>query len=100
MNASTEPQFVFGFSVYESFESAEVARTGVANMPGRKETLLGGHAVMAVGYDDKSGRFLVRNSWGARWGQEGCFTMPYEYLLEENLSADFWTVRLVETDQA
>lgn len=87
--------FVFGFTVYESFESAEVAKTGIAPMPGLKEQALGGHAVLAVGYDDAAQRFIVRNSWGSGWGQAGYFTLPYAYLGEANLSDDFWTVRLI-----
>ncbi len=87
--------FVFGFSVYSGFESAEVARTGVANLPGSDEDLLGGHAVAAVGYDDASQRFIVRNSWGTGWGQAGYFTLPYAYLTQRNLSSDFWTLRTV-----
>ena len=74
--------FVFGFSVYESFESQAVARTGVVPMPAPSETLLGGHAVLAVGYDDATQRFIVRNSWGPKWGMRGYFTMPYDYLLD------------------
>ena len=89
--------FVFGFSVYANFESAEVARTGDLSMPGASEQLLGGHAVLAVGYDDAIGRFIVRNSWGDGWGKAGYFTMPYAYLTQRNLSADFWTIRMVET---
>ncbi len=88
--------FVFGFSVYESFESAEVTKTGVVELPAGNEHLLGGHAVLAVGYDDKQQRFIVRNSWGTDWGKNGHFTMPYAYLTDQQLSADFWTVRLVE----
>jgi C1A family cysteine protease len=88
--------FVFGFSVYESFESAAVARSGVVPLPSPRESLLGGHAVLAVGYDDASARFVLRNSWGGAWGQAGYGTIPYEYLLNANLSDDFWTVRLVE----
>lgn len=87
--------FIFGFSVYESFESDAVAASGVAPMPGPGERLLGGHAVLAVGYDDAAQRFLVRNSWGNGWGQAGYFTMPYAYLTERNLSSDFWTLRSV-----
>ena len=83
--------FVFGFTVYESFESPVVKRTGVANMPKKGESVLGGHAVLAVGYNLKEKRFLVRNSWGKQWGKEGYFTMPFEYL--ETLAADFWTIR-------
>ncbi len=85
--------FVFGFTVYESFESPEVARTGILNMPQPGERVLGGHAVLAVGYNDANNRFLVRNSWGTAWGQNGYFTMPYEYLSDRNLSDDLWTVR-------
>ena len=88
--------FVFGFTVYEAFESATVAKTGKLNLPKPKEKVLGGHAVMAVGYDDASKRFLVRNSWGADWGLQGYFTMPYGYLDDRNLSDDFWTLRVLE----
>lgn len=86
--------FVFGFTVYESFESDQVARTGVVPMPAAAEKVLGGHAVLAVGYDDTAQRFIVRNSWGRRWGIAGYFTMPYAYLADDNLAADFWTIRV------
>jgi C1A family cysteine protease len=85
--------FVFGFSVYESFESTKVAQSGVLNMPKPEERQLGGHAVCAVGYDDKAKRLLVRNSWGPAWGKKGYFTMPYDYVANRDLSDDFWTVR-------
>jgi C1A family cysteine protease len=85
--------FVFGFTVYESFESATVARTGVLNLPKKSERVIGGHAVCAVGYDDTSRRFIVRNSWGTDWGKKGYFTMPYAYLANRNLSDDFWMMR-------
>jgi C1A family cysteine protease len=88
--------FVFGFSVYESFESPAVTRTGKVPMPGSGEVLLGGHAVMAVGYNDASQRFAVRNSWGEDWGRKGYCTMPYAYLTDPDLAADFWTIRMVE----
>jgi len=88
--------FVFGFTVYESFESQQVAKTGVVDMPRKSESVLGGHAVLAVGYDDTSKRFTVRNSWGTNWGMKGYFTMPYAYLADRNLSDDFWTIRRVE----
>jgi C1A family cysteine protease len=88
--------FVFGFAVYESFMSSIVARTGRAPMPGPKERQLGGHAVAAVGYDDAKQWFIVRNSWGPKWGSQGYFTLPYAYLVDENLSDDFWTIRVVE----
>lgn len=87
---------VFGFAVYESFESEAVAKTGNAPMPGSAERSLGGHAVMAVGYDDSKQIFRVMNSWGPGWGQKGFFTLPYAYLASNELASDFWTLRLVE----
>ena len=83
--------FVFGFTVYESFESERVTKTGKVSMPRKGETALGGHAVMAVGYNQNDMRFLVRNSWGRDWGMDGYCTMPFAYL--ETLADDFWTVR-------
>ncbi len=88
--------FIFGFTVYESFESQEVASTGHLGMPQTNEKQLGGHAVLAVGYEDSSQTFIVRNSWGTDWGIQGYFTMPYPYLLQGTLASDFWTIRSVE----
>lgn len=87
--------FVFGFVVYESFESQEVASSGQAPMPQAGEKQLGGHAVLAVGYDESEQRFIVRNSWGPNWGMSGYFTLPYPYVLQGTLSSDFWTIRSV-----
>lgn len=84
--------FVFGFTVYEGFSSATVKRSGVLKMPSKREGVLGGHAVMAVGYDKGTERFIVRNSWGKDWGKDGYFTMPMEYL--ETLADDFWTIKV------
>src|ERR1043166_9417180 len=80
--------FVFGFTVYESFESQEIAKSGVVNLPTAKEKVVGGHAVMGAGYNDSTKRFLIRNSWGTDWGKKGYFTMPYTYLGDRNLADD------------
>lgn len=89
---------VFGFSVFESFESAEVARTGVVPIPRPTEQMLGGHAVALVGYDDARRAFLVRNSWGAKWGMAGYCWMPYAMVLDSAHAADFWTINWVAKD--
>jgi C1A family cysteine protease/GH25 family lysozyme M1 (1,4-beta-N-acetylmuramidase) len=88
--------FVFGFTVFPSFESDDVALNGGnVPMPGSDEQTIGGHAVMAVGYDDEKRVFIVRNSWGPTWGDAGYCYMPYAYLLDDNLSDDFWVIRTV-----
>ncbi len=86
---------VFGFAVYESFESADVRVTGNVPMPGRDEKMLGGHAVVLVGYNDRTNYFIVRNSWGAQWGIGGYCRMPYEFVLHPEISADFWQISMV-----
>lgn len=91
----THSPVIFGFTVYSAFESSQVAQTGRLNLPGPHEEVLGGHAVLAVGYDDDAQRFIVRNSWSADWGQDGYFTMPYAYILNPQLASDFWTIRRV-----
>jgi C1A family cysteine protease len=88
--------FVFGFSVYASFESTKVSRDGHAPMPRAGEELLGGHAVLGVGYDEQRQWFVCRNSWGPKWGMSGYFTLPYPYLVQPSLASDFWTIRSVE----
>jgi C1A family cysteine protease len=85
--------FVFGFTVYDYFESAEMEKTGILKMPTANESVLGGHAVCAVGYDPAKKLFLVRNSWGTSWGQQGYFWMPFDYMTNRDLSDDFWTIR-------
>lgn len=80
-----------GFTVYESFEGDEVASTGIVPMPGHHEDVMGGHAVLVVGYDNSQSMFIVRNSWGNAWGQNGTFLMPYAYLTNRRLASDFWS---------
>ena len=92
--------FVFGFTVYESFEGPDTAKTGIVAMPGSTEKAIGGHAVLAVGYDDSKQMFIVRNSWGPNWGLGGYFMIPYAYLTDTNLANDFWTIKLVEAPPA
>lgn len=86
---------VFGFTVYNSFETPQVAQTGDVPMPSGTDSPIGGHAVLAVGYDDEDQLFICRNSWGPGWGDAGYFYMHYSYLLDNNLSSDFWKISLV-----
>jgi C1A family cysteine protease len=86
--------FTFGFVVYPSFFQGDT--NGMVPMPAN-ETTIGGHAVLAVGYNDLNQRFIIRNSWGAAKGDQGYYYMPYQCLTNLSLSDDFWTVRLVTT---
>ena len=86
---------VIGFTVYSSFESATVARTGIMPYPNvNKEQLLGGHAVLLVGYDKVSNVYIARNSWGTSWGKGGYFYMPYQVIQNSSMSSDFWAIEL------
>lgn len=84
-----------GFSVYESFESATTARTGIVTLPEPGEQFMGGHAVVVCGYGQKPGYYLLRNSWGPEWGVGGYFYFPAAYLANPSLAADFWTLERV-----
>ncbi len=93
---------VFGFTVYQSIQTSEVAKTGCIPFPDAREKILGGHAIVAVGYDDKKkipsafgrgtvGALLIRNSWGEGWGEAGYGWLPYEYVLQ-GLAVDWWSI--------
>jgi C1A family cysteine protease len=92
---------MFGFTVYSSISQAE--KDGKIPYPSKGERIEGGHAVVAVGYDDgmkikngtdgrqTAGAILIRNSWGTGWGNEGYGWLPYEYVLK-GLAEDWWTL--------
>ena len=92
---------MFGFTVYNSIEQAE--KTGQIPFPSPKEKIEGGHAIVAVGYDDRLkiknkygknetvGALLIRNSWGKGWGDKGYGWLPYEYI-HRGLAEDFWSI--------
>lgn len=83
---------ICGIQLYTSFESQRVKTTGIVPMPDtKKEALLGGHAVAIVGYDDRRQIFILANTWG-RWGNQGYFTLPYNYVMDSKLASNFWIV--------
>ncbi|VBB17771.1 peptidase C1 [Yasminevirus sp. GU-2018] len=96
--------FVFGFTVYESFESEETAKTGIMTVPKPDEKILGGHAVMCVGYDYDKKLWIVRNSWGPEWGDKGYFYMPDEVMFGSpsqnkeitEYTTDFWCIEVTK----
>jgi|GEM_PF-1720205 len=100
---------VIGIQVYESFESDAVTKTGIVPVPDvKKEQLLGGHALLVVGYDmqmtatDSSGHlhteyFIVRNSWGDNWGDKGYCYIPMAYFWQQGLCSDMWVGTIATT---
>lgn len=83
---------VGGFAVYDSMFNPETDRTGRVPMPGRRDALLGGHAVCFCGYDARTRLVEFKNSWGASWGDAGYGVLPYDYVADRNLSDDFWVL--------
>ena len=87
----------FGFTVFESFEKGSVKDNGIMTMPKDTEKSLGGHAVAIVGNINIEGTdyFIVRNSWGTEWGDNGYFYMPYDFALNSDYCSDFWVVKVI-----
>jgi C1A family cysteine protease len=72
---------VIGFTVYQSMMGGDVVKTGVIPMPATGDSVIGGHAVCAVGYDDDRQVLKLRNSWGPEWGDQGYGYLPYAYTI-------------------
>lgn len=91
--------FMIGISVYESFLTDSVARSGIVPMPDlRHESVQGGHALCFLGYDNTRKVYYGINSWGEGWGNPlypGCFEISYDYLEDIDLAGDCWTMTLV-----
>jgi C1A family cysteine protease len=85
---------VIGVTLYDSFESDDVARSGMLPMPKlRREKMIGGHCMLTVGYGQRPGCFTVRNSWAADWGDKGDVYMPEEYLGSPRYGSDYWIIK-------
>ena len=90
---SNKQTIAFGFTVPKSFESREMARTGIMADPDPDDLSRDGHEVLAVGYlKDQPHYCLIRNSWGTGWGMDGYFLMPWLWLLDPGLTGDFRTI--------
>lgn len=88
--ASNYP-FLVGFTVYDSFERSAWTTMPI---PQKGESVLGGHEVLFVGYDDAKSAFKVRNSWGKDWGEDGNFWFPYQAAADPNILQDAWMQHL------
>lgn len=90
---SNKQTVAFGFTVYESFESRKVSETGIVPVPSAGEMAVGGHEVLLIGYlKDYPDHGLVRNSWGAGWGQEGYCLMPWEIISNTKYASDWRSI--------
>lgn len=89
---------IFGFIVYSSFMSSEVASKGIVPMPNiNTETIAGGHCTVISGYNSVTKMFKCVNSWGTNWGDRGFFYMPYAYILNPSLTRDLWIIKYTTT---
>ncbi|CAF1314177.1 unnamed protein product [Rotaria sp. Silwood1] len=91
--------FAFGLKLFTSFDKA--AKSGIVPMPNDDEQSReshGSHALLAVGFSDQSSSFIVRNSWGQYWGDQGYCYIPYDYMTNPELCFDAWTVRQLASD--
>ena len=86
---------VMAIAVHQSMTGRGVRRTGVVPLPARRDRLRGGHAVLVVGSHHARRLLIVRNSWGARWGDHGYGYLPYAFVASRDLTWDFWTMRRV-----
>lgn len=60
----------------------------------------GGHSMLLVGYDLDEGALIVRNSWGAGWGDNGYFLMPFDVLETGSGPGDTWILGQLEASGA
>jgi C1A family cysteine protease len=90
--------FVCGIRVYRGFLSPQVRAGGAVPLPAPGEPMIGGHALAVVGYDDAQQRFIVRNSLGTGWGDQGHGSLPYAYVCDVRYAMDFWVLRKVTED--
>jgi C1A family cysteine protease len=103
---------IFGFTLYSSIYNKENISSGCIPYPSKKDQVIGGHTVLAVGYNNykkikyfdgeqklTTGAFLIRNSWGTEWGQKGYGWLPYHYILK-GLTADWWSLIKAEWFEA
>jgi C1A family cysteine protease len=89
---ATGDTFVFGFAAPETIEN--LPKNGVLPLPTKTTKIVGGHAVVGVGYDQKQGFIWVRNSWGPTWGLNGYFKMPFGWFTDpRRLVDDMWTLK-------
>lgn len=85
--------FVFGMILYPSFLSPLVTRHGMVPVPDTsREQPIGGHALCCCGYHSGLDMFLVRNSWGTRWGVEGYCWIPSSMMTSGLFCFDLWTI--------
>ncbi len=90
---SSGDPFVFGIMVYSSFLNSSVFSDGIIPYPNiSTERFLGGHALVAIGYDDNTQLIKCVNSFGRSWGDNGYAYIPYNYILNTSLTDDLWMI--------
>jgi hypothetical protein len=87
---------VMGIKIYDSVLLPQVTKTGNVVMPTADDKELGGHCMLCCGWNDRKKSFTFMNSFGTEWGSSGFGTIPYDYVLNKDLTGDLWVITLAE----
>ena len=83
---------ITGFTCFSNIWNAQ---KGVIPLPNKQ--VIGGHAVILVGYDDQKQLFKFKNSWGSTWGDGGYGYLPYAYYTQGYMT-DIWSIYTQEVN--
>lgn len=86
-----------GIAIYSNFVNFSSSKNGKIGLPTNDDKFIGGHAVILCGYNDNTQQFLLRNSWGSYWGENGYFYLPYSYITDNNLCGDLWIITKIKS---
>jgi len=70
-------------------QSGHIAHLGAGDWQAQT---IGGHAMLLVGYDLLRSHYIVRNSWGTDFGDQGYMYIPFDLMQRAGHPDSFWVV--------